>query len=259
MNKTISFINIFIDYLILVFSIYCSLWLRFNGIIPSRYINIFFHTVWFIAGGKIIIFLLFRIYKIIIKFIHTYDVINILKANIVSTIFFALIIWIFKSEKFLYPRSVVIIDFILSFIFINSLRFVEKFLRKPGKNLYTPVQQKVLIIGAGEAGSMALREIRNHPDAGMQVIGFIDDDKTKLNMSIGGKKVLGSRNNIPDIVQKYSIGLIIIALPSAGQKVINDIVEICESTEAKLKIVPSTYDIIKGDVKFEQIRDIKIE
>ncbi len=259
MNKTISFINIFIDYLILVFSIYCSLWLRFNGAIPPNYINIFLNTAWFIAAGKIIIFLLFRIYKIIIKFIHTYDVITILIANIVSTIFFALIILIFKSNQFLYPRSVIIIDFILSFIFIAGLRFVEKFLWKPAKNLYVQTQQKVLIIGAGEAGSMALREIRNHPHAGMQIVGFIDDDKSKLNMSIGGKKVLGNRNSIPDLVQKYNIDMIIIALPSAGQKAINDIVNICENTDAKLKIIPSTYEIIAGDVKFEQIRDVKIE
>ena len=259
MSRLFPIINIVIDYFLFVISIYFSLWLRFNGAIPSNYIDIFLHSVWFIASGKIIIFYLLRVYKIIIKFIHTYDVINILKANIISTLFFGLIIWIFRSEKFLYPRSVVIIDLILSFLFVTGLRFIEKFILKPAKSPDKYKREGVLIIGAGEAGSMVLREIRNHPDAGMNVAGFIDDDKSKLDMSIGGKKVFGDRNKIPDIVREYNINLIIIAVPSVSQKEINNIVEICEKTNAKLKIVPSTYDIISGDVKFEQIRDIKIE
>lgn len=257
--KIFSFVNIIVDYFLIVLSVYCSLWLRFNGEIPANYSHIFFYSVWLIALGKIIIYTLSGIYKIIIKYIHTYDVINILKANIFSTVFFSLIIFIFKSEEFLYPRSVVIIDFILSFSFITGLRFIEKFLLKPGIKTPESKLKRVLIIGAGEAGSMVLRELRNHPESGMKCIGFIDDDKNKLNMSIGGKNVLGGREKTPEFILKYNIDLIIIAMPSASQKEINNIVEICEDTKAKLKIVPSTYDIIAGEVKFEQIRDIKIE
>jgi len=91
------------------------------------------------------------------------------------------------------------------------------------------------------------------------VVGFVDDDRHKLKMSIQGKNVLGTGRDIPALVKKYNIDLVIIAMPSAPQKQINTIVEICEDTAVKLKIVPSTYDIIAGDVKFEQIRDIKIE
>ena len=195
--RIFSFVNIIVDYFLIVLSVYCSLWLRFNGDIPANYSHIFFYSVWFIALGKIIIYTLSGIYKIIIKFIHTYDVINILKANIFSTVFFSLIIFIFKSEEFLYPRSVVIIDFILSFSFITGLRFIEKFLLKPGIKTHKSKLNKVLIIGAGDAGSMVLRELRNHPESGMKCIGFIDDDKNKLNMSIGGKNVLGGREKIP--------------------------------------------------------------
>ena len=78
MNKLISIMNIFIDYLLLVVAVYGSLWLRFNGHIPEYYLNVFFKSIWFIAAGKIIIFYLFRIYKIIVKFVHTYDILNII-------------------------------------------------------------------------------------------------------------------------------------------------------------------------------------
>jgi len=259
MEKKINILNIFLDYFLLIFTLFSALWLRFNGEIPKEYLNIFFYSGWFIALGKIIIFYFFKIYKTIIKYIHTYDVINILKANLISTIIFTLFNYFFKTEKFFYPRSVLIIDFILSVSFIIGIRFLEKFFFKSSKTIQFKKKKKVLIAGTGEGGNIVLREIRNHPESGLKVIGFVDDNKDKINMSIGGKKVLGKTSDIPSIVKKYNIDLIVIAMPSAGKEVINRIVEICEDTEAKLKIVPSTYEIITGDVKFEQIRDIKLE
>lgn len=259
MVRTISFFNRVADYFLVVFSLYASLWLRFNEGIPQEYMNVFWYSVWFIALGKIIIFSLFGVYRSIVRFIQTYDVVTLIKANIFTTLFFVVVIFIFQSEIFLFPRSVVIIDFILTFIFILGLRYIEKYLLRPVDRNTVLEPQRVLVMGAGEAGSMVLREIRNHPESGMKIIGFIDDDKQKQNMSIGGKKVIGNRDSIPAKIKKNNIDLIIIAIPSAPPGEINQIVSICEKTKAKLKIVPSTYDIIKGDVKFEQIRNIKIE
>ena len=88
------------QYFLMVISVYFSLWLRFNGDIPANYCSIFLYSVWFIALGKIIVFFLFKVYKIIIKFIHTYDVITIFKANIISTIFFSIIILILAIKVY---------------------------------------------------------------------------------------------------------------------------------------------------------------
>jgi FlaA1/EpsC-like NDP-sugar epimerase len=174
---------------------------------------------------------------------------------------FSIYIGNFIAHKFLYPRSVIIIDLILSFCFTVGIRYIEKFILYKNKlsDNESKRVKRCLIIGAGEAGNIVLREIRNHPEAKIKVIGFIDDDKNKIGCSIGGKLVLGDRSKIVEIVKKKGIDLIIIAIPSASKKDINDIINICEKTNAKVKIVPSTIEIIKGDVKFEQIRDINIE
>ena len=256
-------LKLILDFFIFSFSLYFSLLLKFKGNIPEAQFLIFLHSFVFIAFSKVIIFYFGRIYKIIIKYMQTYDVIRFLYINFLAFLIFMFSNYIgnFIAHKFLYPRSVIIIDLILSFCFTLGIRYIEKFILYKNKlsDNESKRVKRCLIIGAGEAGNIVLREIRNHPEAKIKVIGFIDDDKNKIGCSIGGKLVLGDRSKIVEIVKKKGIDLIIIAIPSASKKDINDIINICEKTNAKVKIVPSTIEIIKGDVKFEQIRDINIE
>ncbi len=253
-------INKIIDFFIFIFSLYISLWLRFNGEISEPYYTIFFKTCIIISIFKLLIFILTGNYKIILNHYGTYDVIISIKSTFISSVLFGIAIHIINNEHFLYPRSVIIIDFILTFVLVNGVRYIEKYFLKERISGSKKIKYlNTLIIGAGEAGSMVLREIRNNPSSGMKVIGFIDDDETKKNLRLSGKKIFGNRYAIPDIVNKYSVKIIIIALPSAKRSDINNILKICEKTKAKIKIVPSSMDIIKGVVTLNQIRDIKIE
>ncbi len=251
--------NMIFDFFLFIFSLYLSLWLRFNGAIPLDYLHIFYKTCLIIALIKVLIFYLFKNYKVIIKHFGTHDVIRILKSNVVSTILLIISIIFLRKESFLYPRSVIIIDFLISFVLITTLRYIEKYLQQEHTSHYKRDYLNTLIIGAGEAGNMVLREIRNNPSTNMKVIGFIDDDKSKEGLLLGGKKIFGGREKISDVIKDYNIKVVIVAIPSARKKDINEIIDICEKNAIKIKIVPSTIDIIKGDVKLNQIRDIKIE
>ncbi|MBN1899039.1 MAG: polysaccharide biosynthesis protein [Spirochaetes bacterium] len=262
MDRKLLIINIVLDFVLFIFSLFFALWLRFNTEIPYFYLTVLFKTAGFIAAGKILIHAVMGVYRIIVRFMHTYDVLTIVKANVIATFLFGLVILASKlagSNLFLYPRAVVIIDFILSLFVILGIRFLQRFFIKTGKTVFKGKKTRALIVGAGEAGSMVLREIRNHPASGIKVLGFIDDNRQKINMSVGGKRVLGNREDIIYFVDKLKIDLVIIAIPSARPAELNHIVDIAEKTKVKIKIVPSTYEIITGDVKFEQIRDIKIE
>ncbi len=114
----------------------------------------------------------------------------------------------------------------------------------------------VLIIGAGEAGKMVLKEMRNHGGLynKFEVIGFLDDDTQKKK--IDGIPVLGKIDTAQDIVKKYDVAEIIIAIPSAGQNLISRIISALSEAKAKIKIVPGIFEIIEGSVSFSQIRDI---
>jgi FlaA1/EpsC-like NDP-sugar epimerase len=116
--------------------------------------------------------------------------------------------------------------------------------------------KKVLIVGAGEAGVMILREYRNNPTINANVVGFIDDDSTKHHLHVHGIKILGDRMAITDVVQRYEIDEIVIAIPSAKGEDIRQIVSHCQIPNVRVKIVPGLHKIISGDLEVKP-RDIK--
>jgi FlaA1/EpsC-like NDP-sugar epimerase len=118
--------------------------------------------------------------------------------------------------------------------------------------------RRVLICGAGEAGSMVLKEILKHPEERIEVVGFIDDDPGKAGVSIHGKIVLGGRSKLSECIELYMIREVIIAMPSIPKGVIKDIVRICTAKKVKLLIVPSTMEIIEGVVHFDQIKKLDL-
>jgi FlaA1/EpsC-like NDP-sugar epimerase len=117
--------------------------------------------------------------------------------------------------------------------------------------------KNLLIIGAGEAGEMLLREIKRQPDLKRNVVGFVDDDLGKK--APGGGEILGTTGEIPELIQKYEIDEVIIAIPSAPGKFIRRVTRQADRFNAKLRIIPGIREIIEGDVSWKQIRDIKAE
>ncbi len=120
-------------------------------------------------------------------------------------------------------------------------------------------QTRVLIVGAGLAGSLAVQSINNMKE-GPLVIGFIDDDENKLNLKICGLPVLGNRLDIPRITEKHKVNEIIIALPSAPPVEVSGIIQICERlSDVKIKILPGTYDLKTGLINPTPIREVQLE
>ncbi len=115
---------------------------------------------------------------------------------------------------------------------------------------------RVLVIGAGVAGQMVVEEIRRHPETNYQPIAFIDDDPLKNGLTIAGLPVVGGCNDILPAVKKGQIDEILIAIPSATGRVIRSIIDHCEKTSVRFRIVPGIYKIIKGDVQIENIREV---
>lgn len=118
--------------------------------------------------------------------------------------------------------------------------------------------RRALIVGAGDAGAMVARELKGH-QGNIIPAGFIDDDPGKNHLSLLDLPVLGSRSDIPAIVNRHNIDLIIIAMPSVESGVVREIVEICRRTKAELKILPGMYQIINGDVSVNNLRPVQLE
>ncbi len=157
------------------------------------------------------------------------------------------------------PRSVFAIEALLFAFAAGAPRFAVRWRRAWIQKASGQRGKRVLIVGAGDAGSMLVREFERQPHLGVHVVGLVDDDVTKINRELGGVRVLGRRRDIPDIVKRYGVERIIIAMPSAGADVIRETMAICRQTDAELKTLPPVGELVAGQVRAQDVRDVRIE
>ena len=118
------------------------------------------------------------------------------------------------------------------------------------------MKKRILIIGAGEAGRMVVREIAAHPESGLEPVGFLDDDATLAGANVEGLPVFGVSGDLPGILGSHPVDEVLIAVPSADREFVRRMVGLCRDAQVAFKIVPGLIEIIKGPVHLEQIREV---
>lgn len=249
---------LFLDTVILSIMPLLAVLLRFEGVIPEHEAEIL--RVWllpstFIGVG---VFYLFGMYHRIWHYARIRDLYAIVGA-----------VTLFSAGKFLLlflvgedlPKSVFLISWMLTLGGIGLSRLAFKI----NLDIFTDnrtEQHSVLIIGAGDAGAMLVREIEQNDAATVRIVGFADDDVKKIGNRLAGYSVLGAIDQVPDIVEEHHVEHIIIATPSAEGYEIRRITEICRSTPCKVKIMPGLYEMMeagKQDKGLRQLREIRLE
>jgi len=118
---------------------------------------------------------------------------------------------------------------------------------------------RVVIVGAGSAGALVAKELAAHPEMGRTAVGFIDDDPAKRGGVLNSLPVLGTRGELAEIVKRYHVGEVIVAMPSAPGSVIREVMDSCKDLKVKIKTLPGVYELVDGKVSVKQLRDIQIE
>ena len=158
------------------------------------------------------------------------------------------------------PGSVPIIDAMLTLIFAGVSRFTVRLwhgIRTLGRA--NGAHHRVLIVGAGDAGAMVVRELHANPELGLEPVGFLDDNPAKVGSSIHGLPVLATRRALADVATEYGVDEVIIAMPNAQGAVVREIRDACDKAKLKAKTIPGFYEIITGRVNVTQLRDVQIE
>lgn len=250
-----------LDIISVILAAFISIYLRFDSNkIPANYLSLLISYMPLAVAIYLISFYLFKLYGRIWRYASATELIAIVMANITAST-----AWYFISLYIgaVLPRSLYVFTGLLLIFFIGgsrlSLRFYSYVMNKPKYRQIQRKKNKVLIIGAGDAGAMLLREIERYHIANRQVVGFIDDDKNKTGKILLGVKVLGTRNELVKIAADKGIDEIIIAMPSVKGKEIKAIISICKETNCKLTILPGLYEIIEGKVSISQLRPVDIE
>lgn len=245
------------DTIIISLAFFLSLYTRFDSIFYDGYLDFYLSRVIPVTLTKLAIFYMFNFYRSLWEFASIDELIEIFFgvsiANLVTMIAIAL-----TGDQL--PNSMFLSIGIFELILIGGVRFAYRSLRRL-KSGFTRNKglKRVMIVGAGAAGVMILKELRNHQDFSMVPVAFIDDNKEKMGSVINGVKVVGGRASIQETVEKLQIDEIIIAVPSASNKDRKEIINICKNTKAKTKILPGMYELIGGQVSISNIRDVQIE
>ena len=250
-----------IDVILVNLSIILSLFVRFEGQINDQflqYFEVYKENFILITVVKILVFYYFKLYSSIWRYASINEMIKIVSASIAAS---ALMISVLFLKQTVLPRSVYVIATMFDMMFIGGFRFSVRSISTIyfGRKKKGQERKRIMVIGAGDAGAMIIREYKNHFSSTSTPVVVVDDDRTKQGQRISGVPVEGGREYIPELVKKYSINEIVIAIPSASKKDISDIVRICKKTGAKLKILPGIYELIDGVVSVNSIREVQIE
>ena len=258
-RSTRKMLMLILDSLLINFAYFGSLMLRFDGNIPQLYLDYYVKSFFLVTIIVLLCFYKFDIYDRLWRFASTNEMFSILSATTIASL---LMLGFTYMLRFLYPRSIYLLFWLLLTALISGYRFMLRVFFSHSMNSAQKGKSdaiNVMIIGAGDAASVVVEEFLRHPGLKRRPIVLIDDNKNKHGMKIRGVPVEGGREAIPQIVFEKSIQEIIIAMPSADRRDIREIVQICNKTKCNLKILPGIYELIDGRVTVKRLRDVKIE
>ena len=244
---------VLMDIIVLFLSYFFAWWIVYSLHIPFDAIV---RYGWYMAVAifiKIAIFALLRMYQTLWRYASVEElwlvIVSVCMANFVAIIFFIVM-------GLRLPTSVLVMDIIFDVLFVGGIRITYRTLRTV-RNTSQKGGGNALIVGAGEAGIKMLRELQN--SSGYRPFGFIDDDPYKQHRLISGIRVMGGRDDIPDIVASNPVAEIIIAMPTALKADRVAIARICEKTGVPVKMLPTIEDILNYDISQLKLRDLQIE
>jgi FlaA1/EpsC-like NDP-sugar epimerase len=158
-----------------------------------------------------------------------------------------------------FPRSIPIIDGLLTMIVVGGFRFGLRLGAEYNEEKGPVTKKNALIVGAGVAGSMILKELKMNQQLGIEPVGLLDDDPRKLGARIHGIAVIGRLNELPHLVAEKNVQEVIIAMPTTSGKRIRDVVQMCKVARVPSKIIPGIFEILGGAATVSQMRKVDIE
>ncbi|MFH1619845.1 MAG: nucleoside-diphosphate sugar epimerase/dehydratase, partial [bacterium] len=247
LRKHTGWLLFFLDFLAVLLSYWISFWLRFDFNLPAFELSNFLATVIIVAGLRLLSFHYFSLYRGVWRYASIDDLTSIFKAIVASQVIISAVILFLRHAHF--PRSVLIIDPVLTVIFVGGIRFIirtTRELRYKGNNAELP---RMLIFGAGDLGESILREIKRDKTRRYNVIGFVDDNPEKWRHHIHGTPIWGGRNVLAKIIGKYSVDEVVIAVNHSRGKLIGDLIELYQNSgmlkKVQFKTVPTLSESLK--------------
>ncbi len=253
------------DLILIIFSIIFAFALRLE--LVETFVNYYQSMLWMVAISIIvrpIIYYYFGLYRRMWVYASVQDLkVIIFAVTLGSGIVSIAMLILFNNHIFYaFPRSVLIIDWIQSLILIGGIRFslrifAESSISNKGRNKLA-LEKKVLIVGAGDAGALVVKELQRNPQLNLFPVGFMDDDKVKLHQQIHGIPVIGTLKDIDKMITHKHIDEVIISIPSAPGNVVRMVADVCRKRHIPFRTMPGLFELLGGQVSISRLREVDI-
>lgn len=254
-----SWLLMIFDIVVVVLSYFFALWLRYD--LSFKDINAFYTLSKLVPALALVSFFMFKVFKMdktLWRQPSVEEALRVAMAVFFVFVFNAIvIIFLFQSEL---PRSIHIIALLISVLVIEFSRFMYRIYRHLNSvsSTHNPEYKRTLIVGAGDAGMMLLKEILHNKRYKNNIIGFVDDNEYKKGRIISGYPILGNSQELPTIIQNHDIELVYVAMPSASIKRQNEIIKLCYKQRVEVKILGQSENLISQSDISKNIRPVSI-
>ncbi|HFK1733152.1 TPA: polysaccharide biosynthesis protein [Bacillus pacificus] len=245
---------ILLDSFIVLTAVYLSYWFIHPNILSKIPTTVIISSITLLCSHHIFA-AIYKLYNKAWEYASIGELKQIFKAITLSIIVTAIVQQIINHD--IYVR-ILAIACMLHLLLIGGSRFVWRMFRDTYITKAAD-KKRTLIIGAGSAGTMVVRQLQHNKEADLYPVAFVDDDRNKQKLEIYNVPVVGTTNHIQEIVENNDIEHIIIAIPSLNRNQINEIFEKCRKTKAKTQIVPMLEDLLDGKVSVNEFRDVQVE
>ena len=247
------------DFVAVCAAYFLALWLRFDGVfssIPPHYWNPYISFIFPAAGASVVIFILFRMYSGMWRYASFSELARTALGSLTSSILHTVLITVFFFRM---PVSYYILGTVFQCGLLVGVRFSYRIVQIL-KTKHEPVEGKrVMLIGAGNAGQMILRDLSRAREITDKVVCIIDDSRNTWNRYLNGIPIVGGRDEILSAVEKYKVDEIFLAIPSASVQQKRDILAICNMTSCKLRQLPGMYQFVTGEITVSAMKEVSIE
>jgi FlaA1/EpsC-like NDP-sugar epimerase len=241
---------------------YLAFRLRFDPRIPPYYHTMFTRTIWIVLLIQLVVFILFGFYNRWWRYVSTRDMWGAARGVTVACLVSSVVVYFANPvHQVRLPRSVAIMDWLLLLAFVAGARMLARTLmERPSARGLVARGKEVIVVGAGDAAQLIIKELLKSPSLGYTPIGLVDDDPRKKNLRIHNVRVLGTTEELRRILGENRPDEVLIAIPSASGDVRQRIVEITREAGVPVKTLPGIYELISGDLDLAgQIRPVQVE
>ena len=259
--KVIAFYLFIYDIIAVNFSYFFGLWLRFDlrfSNIPRAYLDSFLRFAPFYTVFALVVFYALHLYKSLWRFASFSELNRIFASSVITTVFHVVFITLFIKRM---PISYYVIGSAMQLALVTAIRFAYRYitLERTRRERSVSAVHNVMVIGAGAAGQVILKELKSSTEVMSKPCCVIDDNPNKWGRFMEGVLIVGGRDSIMESVEKYKIDQILLAIPTASPKAKRDILNICKETHCELKSLPGIYQLTNGEVSLSRMKAVAVE